>query len=72
MKIAEASDDPLIKAQLTKIADEERVHAGEFLRLLYYLDPKEKGFYSEGFGEVEDTMNQAKAKGYKIILEDED
>lgn len=72
MKIAEASDDPIIKEALTEIADEERVHAGEFLRLLYYLDPKEKGFYNEGMKEIDDIMKKHKTKGYKVILKDEE
>ncbi|WP_242832442.1 hypothetical protein [Desulfosporosinus orientis] len=33
---------------LKDIADEERVHAGEFLRLLKELAPDEEKFYQEG------------------------
>jgi rubrerythrin len=39
---------------LKDIADEERVHAGEFLKLLYELAPNEKALYAKGAGEVED------------------
>ena len=37
---------------LKDIADEERVHAGEFLRLLHALAPDEKKFYITGAKEV--------------------
>jgi rubrerythrin len=40
-------------AVLKDIADEERVHAGEFLKLLYELAPDEKELYAKGAGEVE-------------------
>ena len=53
MQLAESTDNELAKEVLGEIADEERVHAGEFLRLLYELAPDEKGFYEEGFKEVE-------------------
>lgn len=38
---------------LLDIADEERVHAGEFLRLLKELAPDEEHWYAEGAAEVE-------------------
>ena len=50
---AGATDNPLAKAVLIDIADEERVHAGEFLRLLHELAPDEKKFYAKGAKEVE-------------------
>jgi len=48
MQLAESTDHKLAKAVLIDIADEERVHAGEFLRVLKELDPKETDFYEEG------------------------
>jgi rubrerythrin len=39
------------------MADEERVHAGEFLMLLYHLAPDEEEFYKEGFEDVEGRSN---------------
>ena len=39
---------------LVRIADEERVHAGEFLKLLYELAPNEEALYAKGAGEVEE------------------
>jgi rubrerythrin len=47
---------------LKDIADEERVHAGEFLRLLKELAPDEEKFYREGAKEVEEEINK-KSKG---------
>jgi len=55
MQLAESTDDPLAKEVLVDIADEERVHAGEFLKLLYHLEPEEEERYKEGFKEVEEA-----------------
>jgi rubrerythrin len=43
-------------AVLTEIADEEIVHAGEFLRLLKELAPDEEELYQKGAGEVEELI----------------
>jgi rubrerythrin len=56
MQLAEATDNALAKEVLIDIANEEKVHAGEFLRLLYHLAPDEEKFYQEGFAEVEEMM----------------
>jgi len=53
MQLAESTDNALAIEVLTDIADEERVHAGEFLRLLQELAPDEEKFYQEGAAEVE-------------------
>ena len=45
---------------LKDIADEERVHAGEFLRLLRELAPDEEKFYAEGAEEVEAEIEKMK------------
>ena len=45
---------------LRDIADEERVHAGEFLRLLHELDPEEENFYADGAEEVEKEIKKMK------------
>ncbi|MGD2246166.1 MAG: ferritin family protein [Candidatus Aminicenantes bacterium] len=60
MQLAESTDNELAKAVLKDIADEERVHAGEFLRLLYELAPDEKNFYKEGYEEVEEEIEKLK------------
>lgn len=60
MQLAESIDNELAIAVLKDIADEERVHAGEFLRLLHELDPEEQEFYDEGAEEVEEEIESMK------------
>jgi rubrerythrin len=60
MQLAESIDDKLAIAVLKDIADEERVHAGEFLRLLRHLAPDEEKFYAEGAEEVEEEIKELK------------
>ena len=55
---AESTDNPLAREVLLDIADEEKEHAGEFLRLLRELDPEEEKFYEEGYGEVEEMIEK--------------
>jgi rubrerythrin len=55
---AESTDDRLAKKVLIDIADEEKEHAGEFLRLLRELDSKEEEFYKEGYEEVEEMIEE--------------
>jgi rubrerythrin len=56
MQLAESIDNQLAKAVLKDIADEELVHAGEFLTLLKALEPSEAAFYAEGAEEVQELM----------------
>jgi rubrerythrin len=58
MQLAESTDNKLAKEVLKDIADEERVHAGEFLRLLKELAPDEEKFYKEGAAEVEEEIKK--------------
>jgi rubrerythrin len=60
---AESTDDPLAREVLLDIANEEKEHAGEFLRLLRELDPDEESFYKEGYQEVEEMIEKAKKEG---------
>ena len=62
MQLAESTDNKLAIEVLKDIADEERVHAGEFLRLLKELDPDEEKFYSEGAEEVEEEIEKFQNK----------
>lgn len=55
---AESTDDKLAQEVLIDIANEEKEHAGEFLRLLHELDPQEEGFYKKGDAEVEELMGR--------------
>lgn len=58
MQLAESTDHKLAQEVLKEIADEERVHAGEFLRLLKELDPEEEELYQEGYEEVEELIEE--------------
>ena len=57
-QLAESTDNKLAKEVLLDIADEEKVHAGEFLRLLHELQPDEADFYDEGAKEVEEELTK--------------
>ncbi len=60
IQLAESTDNKLAQEVLKDIADEERVHAGEFLRLLRELAPDEEKFYAEGYEEVEEEIGKLK------------
>jgi rubrerythrin len=55
---AESTDNELAQKVLIDIANEEKEHAGEFLRLLHELDPDEEKFYREGYEEVEEMIKE--------------
>jgi rubrerythrin len=57
MAHAEATDHPLAKKVLIDIANEERVHAGEFGRLLEILTGDENAFLAEGAQEVDEMAS---------------
>ena len=60
MQLAESTDNELAIEVLKDIADEELVHAGEFLRLLHELAPDEKKLYAQGADEVEHEIKKVK------------
>ena len=60
MQLAESADNKLAIEVLKDIADEERVHAGEFLRLLRELAPDEAKLYAQGAAEVEEEIGKLK------------
>jgi len=60
MQLAESTDNKLAIAVLKDIADEEIVHAGEFLRLLHQLSPGENKLYTKGTKEVDDIIRKTK------------
>lgn len=57
---AESTDNELAKQVFLDIANEEKEHAGEFLRLLRELDPEEEKFYKEGYEEVQEMIEKLK------------
>jgi rubrerythrin len=60
MQLAESTDNKLAVKVLKDVADEERVHIGEFLRLLHELAPDEEKFYARGAKEVEVMIEKMK------------
>jgi len=53
MAQADATDDPLAKAVLLDIANEEREHVGEFMRVLSILTGDEDQWLANGIAEVD-------------------
>jgi rubrerythrin len=62
VQLAESTDNKFAMAVLKDIADEERVHAGEFLKLLHYLAPEEAKLYEKGAKEVDGILNEVQKK----------
>jgi rubrerythrin len=61
---ADATDNALAKAVLHDIANEERVHAGEFQRLINILVDDEAALLAEGAEEVDEIAEELeKGKG---------
>ena len=58
MQLAESTTSKLAVEVLKEIADEERVHAGELLRLLRELAPDEVELHAEGAKEVEEKIKK--------------
>ena len=59
---ADATDNPLAKKVFLDIANEERVHVGEFIELLKILLPDEEGWLQNGFDEVHEMAEQVKSE----------
>ncbi len=53
-----ATDDAVARAVWTDIRDEERVHVGELLTLLTYLEPSEVETLSQGEREVKEIIEK--------------
>ncbi len=56
--LADATDNDLARAVLQDIANEERVHAGEFQRLLNLLLRDEQKLLAEGAAEVDEIAEE--------------
>jgi rubrerythrin len=71
-QVVEATDDELSIKVINSIIDEEKVHAGEFLKLLHELDPEEAKHYKDGEKEVDDekgSTNESVEKLMRLIDE---
>lgn len=53
-----ATDDPVAKAVLADIRDEEKAHMGELITLMRHLDPKETELFLEGEEEVLEELSE--------------
>jgi rubrerythrin len=58
MQLAESTDNQMVVEVLKDIANDEIVHAGEFLRLLKELAPEEEKLYARGAQEVEKEIKK--------------
>ena len=56
--LADASDHPLAAKVLQDVADEEKVHAGEFQELLRLLAPDEQPLLRQGADEVQELAGE--------------
>ena len=70
MQLAESIEDDLAIKVLKDIADEERVHVGEFMRLLIHLSPEEEKLYKKGAQEVEEMMKETESESASPPVED--
>ena len=59
-QLAESTNNKLAQEVLLDITNEEKEHAGEFLRLLQVLAPDEQGAYDEGMGETNEKIEKWK------------
>lgn len=59
-QLADSIDHPFAQAVLRDVATEERVHAGQFLKLLYHLAPDEEKLYEKGAKEDDEILNKVK------------
>ncbi len=55
-QLSESTTNKLAIAILKDVANDERVHAGQFLRLLYMLAPDEEKYYAQGAKENEELI----------------
>jgi rubrerythrin len=69
MAHAEATDNPLAKAVLIDIANEERVHVGEFARLIQLLTGDEDAFLQKGTVEVDTWAAKVSGQGTEVPQE---
>lgn len=57
-QFVESSDNFLFRRVMNDVINEEKIHAGEFLRVLFELAPDEKEFYDKGFDEVQNLIKK--------------
>lgn len=72
MAHAEATDHPLAKQVLIDVANEEREHVGEFMRLLQILTGDEDTWLEEGRAEVDELVSELGAAGQPEAADEDD
>ena len=58
-QIIESIDDPQIKAVIMDIVQEEKVHAGQFIGVLFEVAPEEAKYYDQGTQENKKIKRRA-------------
>jgi len=58
LQVARAADDPAVRRVFEDVAREEMTHLGEFLALLYRLDPGHREEVEKGFREVAELLGE--------------
>jgi rubrerythrin/uncharacterized linocin/CFP29 family protein len=61
LQFARSVEDPSVKKVFEDIADEEKVHIGEFLTMLQKIDPRQREALSRGSEEVERLIKGSEA-----------
>ena len=64
--LADATTDPDVKKVLQDVANEEKVHVGEFQKLVERLDSEEEELIEEGADELSELINEAKLAGHNF------
>ncbi len=59
-ELEESTDNENAKKLLHEIAEDEKVHVGNFLQLMKIIAPEEEKFYKEGKEEAIDVLNGKK------------
>jgi rubrerythrin len=57
-RLARLTNNKAIQAVMFDVADEELVHAGEFLRLLHIVEKDEQDLYDEGAAETDKILKE--------------
>lgn len=57
-QVAESIDNADVKKVLLEVADDERVHAGCFYKILTMVCPEEANYYEQGCKEIEELLSK--------------
>jgi len=63
---ADATDNPLAKKVFQDVANEERVHVGEFIKLLDIICNDEIAWIDNGYEEVEEMAEEVAAGNFRV------